>query len=84
MEDELPKISVKFNAQIEPPFQAPEEDPPLPPAPASSPCCVSAPLTQPTLSDPMSDMLPTILVGIGFAWAIGVVTGAIIFSVPSE
>lgn len=93
MED-LP--SVRFNAKVEP---AHEDDPveiPPPPSPVvkskkraappkfdpikeETPCCpvVSG-------SDPLMEILPTILAGLGAAWLIGVATGAFIFSTPSE
>ena len=68
---------VRYSCQIEPPVEvpAPREELP-PPPPQKPPCC-------PVLPDPASslvDALPTILVGIGVAYAIGMLTGAFIFS----
>jgi hypothetical protein len=86
--------TVKFNARIEPPYEpasvmdlpTPPEDPPV--------CCAPPPPLKkevpiPTIpfiyhGDPLVEALPTILVGIGFAWVIGVATGAWIFSSPIE
>ena len=80
---------VQFQCQITPPYREPlppvPEDvaPPQPPPklPPPPPCC---PLLPPGASSDLVEALPTILVGIGFAWAIGMVTGAFIFSAPSE
>lgn len=89
MED-LP--SVRFNAKVE----LPHEDDPVeiqpppspvvkskkratPPVKEEAPCCPAV-----SGSDPLMEILPTILAGLGAAWLIGVATGAFIFSTPSE
>ena len=85
---------VKFNCQIEQPFRetAAEILPPVeeepdgpPPSPKKKPaCCPLSPPPAPTSSSDLVEALPTILVGIGFAYAIGMLTGAFIFSTPLE
>ena len=85
MEDLPP---VRFNARVEPPIL--EEPPPSPPAKKSKP--TPAPVPVPVAeqcpftsqSDPVLDALPTILVGIGAAYLVGMATGAFIFSSPVE
>ena len=84
---------VTYNCQIEQPFRdtAAEVLPPVeeepeapPPNPKKKPAC--CPLPQP-LMQPSSDLveaLPTILVGIGAAYVIGMLTGAFIFSPPVD
>ena len=79
---------VRYNCQIEAPFReaAPtpieEEQPQEPPAPKAS--CCPLPATSVPSSSELVEALPTILVGIGFAYAVGVLTGAFIFSSPVE
>ena len=84
--------TVKFNAHIESPYE-PASVMDLPPAPEGPPPCCEPPIKTeiptPTIpfiyhGDPLLEALPTILVGIGFAWCIGVATGAFIFSSPIE
>ena len=76
---------VKFRATIEEPFGH------VPPPAASpierenaepvTPCYGAPPNTPPPMpSSDLGDALPTILVGIGIAWMVGVATGAFIFS----
>ena len=79
---------VQYNCQIVPPFTeaAPEvaEEPPQPEViekPRPKPHC--CPLPTPLIAGPSSDLveaLPTILVGIGCAYLIGMASGAFIFS----
>ena len=59
----------------EPPEAHPDRDPVSPPR-APPPCCPIAP-QQP-------DLLPTILCGIAVAYAVGVITGTLIFSPTTE
>jgi len=82
--------TVKFNARIEPPCD-PKSVMDLPAHTEDPLCCDPPPLQKeiPTIpfvyhGDPLVEALPTILVGIGFAWVIGVATGAWIFSSPIE
>tara|TARA_B100000212_G_scaffold313296_1_gene266106 strand:- start:914 stop:1240 length:327 start_codon:yes stop_codon:yes gene_type:complete len=83
---------VRFNCQIEQPFREtaaedslPEEPVGPPPTPKKKPpsCCPMPPIEPMTPSSDLVEALPTILVGIGFAYAIGMLTGAFIFSTPS-
>ena len=87
-------MDVKFNAHIEPPHE-PDSVMDLPAHDEDQSCCKPPPLQKaPTIAtptipfmyhgDPLVEALPTILVGIGFAWCIGVATGAFIFSSPIE
>jgi hypothetical protein len=82
--------TVKFNARIEPPYE-PQSVTELPPVPEGPPPCCTPPPVKTEIpipfiyhGDPLVEALPTILVGIGFAWCIGVATGAWIFSSPIE
>ena len=84
---------VKFNCQIEQPFRetAAEVLPPVeeepdgpPPSPKKKPVCCPIPPPALTSSSDLVEALPTILVGIGVAYAIGMLTGAFIFSTPVE
>ncbi len=74
--------AVKFNATIEPPHaDCPAAPPPSPPTPTTAaevPCCP----VMPHRSSDLVDALPVVLVGIGCAYAIGLATGAWIFSTP--
>ena len=85
---------VQYNCQIEPPFretaaeilpplpEEPEEPPPKP-KPSKATCCPLPPPPSMSSSD-LVDALPTILVGIGMAYAVGMLTGAFIFSPAVE
>jgi hypothetical protein len=85
---------VTFNCQIEPPFreqvevpEVPEEEPEPPPPPPRKPkpsCCPVAPLAEAGSSSELVEALPTILVGIGVAYAIGMLTGAFIWSPSAD
>ena len=76
---------VAFHAHVEPPHESSDATPEPPPSPVrttvESKCCPVADFTLPH-TDPLLEALPTILVGIGIAWAVGVATGAILFTVP--
>ena len=84
---------VKFHCTIEQPFREPTAEvlPPVaeetdapPPSPKKKPaCCPLQPPPELASSD-LVEALPTILVGIGFAYAVGMLTGAFIFSTPVE
>ena len=86
---------VKFNCEITPPFHESVVEPP-PPTPEpehekKQSCCASpvpVPAALATIgASPSSDLveaLPTILVGISVAYAIGMLTGAFIFSPSLE
>lgn len=93
MEDLPP---VRFNAKVELPHEDDPVEIPPPPSPVAklkkratlpkfdpvneeAPCCPAV-----SGSDPLMEILPTILAGLGAAWLIGVATGAFIFSTPSE
>jgi len=77
--DHLPPV--KFNARVEPPFQEEPSTPEkIPPPIMKQEHETATPLV--FQSDPLVEALPTILVGIGVAWAVGVATGAVIFSSP--
>lgn len=78
---------VKFNATIVEPFEAAPK--PKPPASPVSPCCVKEerlPDLLPVMrhTSDLVDALPTILVGIGCAYAFGFATSALIFSLTAE
>ena len=79
---------VRFNCSIEQPFTQPvDEPPPEPPPPTpkvkkeKATCC---PISPPAAHSDLVDALPTVLVAIGFAYAIGMLSGAFIFSSPVE
>lgn len=79
MGDEI--LPVKFNAVInEPPPEEP--DPPIKVEPVEE--CSACPMMMRTEADPLSQALPTILVGIGVAYLMGLITATIIFSPPIE
>lgn len=98
--DENHPPPVKFNASIEPPYQAGPSEAERPASPVSPvkearvpvsevlpSCCPGT--TPPPIpfvyhGDPLVEALPTVLVGVGIAWMIGVLTGAWIFSPPVE
>ena len=61
---------VKFQATIQPPKML------------EPPCCAAPTPYEARHNDDLSDVIPTILVGIGVAYAVGLVTGAWIFSTP--
>ena len=95
--DETHPPPVKFNARIEPPYSAPPEtarpaspvtpvkEAPIPVSEALPSCCPTTPPIPLILHrDPLVEALPTVLVGVGVAWMIGVATGAWIFSSPVE
>lgn len=88
--EEIEQQQVKFNATIEPPFRENEPEPepkPLetkpPPKRKDAACCPigAPPLLMSTGSSDLLDALPTILVGVGVAYAIGMATGAFLFQV---
>lgn len=61
--------TVSFNATIQPPTECTK-----PSTPRTQPRCVPVP------TDPLVDILPTVLLGVGIAYVVGVATGAWIFS----
>lgn len=80
IDDALPPV--QFHAHVEPPCglaPPPKEPRPCCPKPAEVP-----PIPFVYHGDPLVEALPTILVGIGFAWVVGVAVGAFIFSAPME
>ena len=68
---------VKFNATIVPP-----ETVPAPPPPTCPAMPIPPPELPPYSHSDLIDALPTIFVGFGGAFAVGVLTGAVIFSPP--
>lgn len=88
-------VGVSFNCQITPPHReekelsdlVEEETPPSAPQPVPArPCCPVTPPV-PLVSGPSSELveaLPTIMIGIGIAYAVGMLSGAFIFSSPVE
>lgn len=79
--------TVRFNCQIDGIEPAPADEPPpatvkLEVKPKAPKCCPVSPPLAP-LAPPSSDLveaLPVILVGIGVAYTVGMLTGAFIFS----
>lgn len=77
-------VKVSFRALIEPPntLPAPPTGPEPPPPPVSPDSVID--LTQPDISQlqtsDLLEALPTVLVGIGVAYLVGVASGAWIFS----
>lgn len=75
---------VKFNARVEPPHGPILEEPYTEENTEQKPACCEPPAPCTYQSDPLIEVLPTVLVGIGVAWLLGIVTGACIFSPTSE
>ena len=69
-ETSTPTLEPEFRATIEPPYA-----PPPPPLARQEACC--KPLTP---DDTTDSILPTVLIGIGVAYALGMITGSMLIS----
>ena len=61
----------------------PEPEPEIPKPQIKSGCCLPEPEHAFERQSELADALPTIFMGIGVAYAIGILTGFVIFSSPS-
>ena len=88
IEQEPTEETVQFRATINPPVENVEEFMEVPPPPPSEIAPDAPPQCCPMRTDfafppsPMAQMLPTILIGVGVAYLIGVATRAMVFRVP--
>jgi hypothetical protein len=84
--EELPDELAEAKDTVFEPMFAPPLPPPLPP-PLTRQCCVKKELEHPherfERHSELADALPSIFVAFGVAYALGVLTGGMIFSSPS-
>jgi len=80
--EELPDELAEAKDTVFEPMFAPPLPPPLPP-PLTRQCCIKKELEHPHERCELADALPSIFVAFGVAYALGVLTGGMIFSSPS-